>query len=121
MSRDVSEYLNDIVECCEKVIRYASGMSAEDIAADDKTFDAIVRNLEIIGEAVRHVPPDLRARYPQIPWSRISGFRNIATHAYSTVDEDMVFDFIVNKVPELLVEINALIDTEYSDVKPPYS
>lgn len=99
-------------DCCEKVIRYTSGMTLEDLKGDEKTFDAVMRNLEITGEAVRHIPAGLIERYPEVQWRRIAGFRDVAIHAYPTVDEEIVWDIITNKVPELATQIDRILRSE---------
>ncbi len=68
MSRDVRLYLDDIRERAGKVLRYTDGMSRQDFFSDEKTYDAVLRNLEIVGEAAKHVPPEMRTLYPEIEW-----------------------------------------------------
>jgi len=64
MSRSVRLYLEDILTCCAKVKRYSQGMTFEEFQTDERTYDAVVRNLEIIGEAVKNIPEDMRSQYP---------------------------------------------------------
>ncbi len=66
MSRDESLYLADIQECCEKVLRFTKGLTYKDFAHDDLHFDAVLRNLEIIGEAVKKISEDTRRKYPAV-------------------------------------------------------
>jgi len=66
VSRDPRLYLEDMRDCCRKVVRYTAGMTLEHLAADEKTFDAVMRNLEITGEAARQIPQDLKNRHPQV-------------------------------------------------------
>jgi len=113
VSRDVRLYLEDIRDCCQKVLRYAEGMTREQLAADDRTFDAIMRNLEITGEAVRHVPKEMRERYPEVQWRNIAGFRDVAIHAYPTIDEEIVWDIVSRKVPELLRQVEHILAMEF--------
>jgi len=77
MSRDWTFFLEDIQESCSRVLRYTQGMTFEQFKADDKTYDAVVRNLEIIGEAVKGLPDNVRAMMPDIEWSKATGLRNI--------------------------------------------
>ena len=82
MSRNVLLYLADIQESCEKVLKYTAGMTYHDFVHNDLHFDAVIRNLEIIGEAVKNIPDELRQRYPGVKWRKISGFRDIVAHNY---------------------------------------
>jgi len=96
MPRDYKAYLEDIVQAAQKINRYISGLSLQTFSADEKTIDAVVRNLEVIGEAVRNIPADIRERYPEIEWHRIAGLRNILIHEYLDLDPDKVYDRLQN-------------------------
>ena len=69
---------------------------------DEKTFDAIVRNLEIIREAVKRIPSEMRVRYPDVEWKKIAGLRDIVAHEYFGLDEDILWDVVQNRIPVLL-------------------
>lgn len=107
MLRDWRQYLDDIRASCNKIIRFTEGMDLPDFRADEKTYDAVLRNLEIIGEAARHVPDDVREAMSTVPWRKISGLRDIVAHAYFGVDDDIVWDVVRNKVPELLAALDS--------------
>ncbi len=87
MSRDMSLYLEDILEACQKIQRYTAGMSFSDFRGDERTYDAVIRNLEIIGEAARNVEPEFQERYPVIEWRSISALRNILAHGYFSIKD----------------------------------
>ncbi len=71
MSRDPRLYLEDIYQACEKILRYTEGIDFSRFLEDTRTLDAVMRNLEIIGEAVRHIPGEMRQQYPEVEWSKI--------------------------------------------------
>lgn len=109
MSRDPSLYLEDIVEACEKIQRYTRGMTFDQFVEDERTMDAVVRNLEIIGEASRHIPEELTCQYPEVEWGRIVALRNIVAHEYFGVDEEIIWDVVQNKIPRLLEQIQRIL------------
>lgn len=86
MPRDgVRLYLFDMLQAIEKVERYIAGLSFEEFEANDLVTDAVVRNLEIVGEAAKYIPEELRDRYPAAEWTRVVGFHNIVIHQYRSV------------------------------------
>jgi uncharacterized protein with HEPN domain len=107
MSRDPKLYLNDITRCCERVERYTAGMTQQQFLADDRTYDAVVRNLEIVGEAVKRLPPDVRQQMPTIEWQKIAGMRDWLAHAYFGIDGDILWDVVENHVPQLRQTVQA--------------
>jgi uncharacterized protein with HEPN domain len=118
VSRDQRLYLEDMRDCCAKVIRYTGGMTLDQFVADERTFDAVMRNLEITGEAARQVGADLKQRYPEVEWRSIAGFRDVAIHAYPTIDEEIVWDIVQHKVPELLERVGRILSLELPDDQP---
>lgn len=84
-------------------------MSYEQFVRDCRTVDAVIRNLEIIGEAVKQLPEDFRSPHSQIPWRRIAGLRDILAHTYFGIDEQIIWDVVVTKVPDLATLTRALL------------
>jgi uncharacterized protein with HEPN domain len=105
MSRDYRLYLEDINESCAKILRYTYALSLEQFIQDEKTFDAVVRNLELIGEAAKHIPPEIRKQYSDIEWAKMAGLRDIAIHEYFGLDEDILWDVVQNQVAGLLERV----------------
>ena len=101
MSRDYRVYLEDILEAIDKIRTYTVGMSAGTFAADSKTLDAVLRNLEVIGEAVKRVPDEVRSQHRHVEWKKMAGLRDILIHHYFGIDADIIWDVVHNKLPEL--------------------
>ncbi len=117
MSRDYSLYLNDILESCEKVRDYLSDFTFEKFCADGKTIDAVVRNLEIIGEAVKCIPAEMLTSQPQIEWKRIARFRDIIAHYYFKVDLEVVWSITQKDIDELSAAVSFILaDVESREI-----
>jgi uncharacterized protein with HEPN domain len=109
MSRDESLYLEDIHVSCEKVLKFTKGMTYKDFVHDDLHFDAVLRNLEIIGEAVKNISEETRKKYPKVKWRKIAGFRNIVAHEYFGINDETVWDIVENEIPALLEIIKPML------------
>ena len=105
MSPDWRLYLDDMLEACRKVERYTTGMTFDAFRCDERTYDAVVRNLEIIGEAAKHVPDDLRCQVPGVDWRKVAAFRDVLAHAYHGIDDDVLWDVVREKVPSLATQL----------------
>lgn len=109
MSRRESLYLGDIQESCEKILRFTKGMTYKDFVNDDLHFDAVLRNLEIIGEAVKNISDETRQKYPNVKWRKIAGFRDIVAHEYFGINDETVWDIVENEVPALLGMVKTML------------
>ena len=111
MSRDWRLYLEDIRNSCRRIEEYVGEMCREEFLADTKTYDAVVRNLEIVGEAARHIPEEVARMTPVIDWRRIADMRNVLAHAYFGIDDDILWDVIQNHRPMLLAAVEKVLDS----------
>ncbi len=109
MPRDYRVYLEDIIHAIGKIRRYTDGFSCESLAKDDKTLDAVVRNLEVIGEATKQMPGEIRARHPDVEWKKMAGLRDILIHAYFGIDVEIVWDVIQDKLPVLDRQVQVIL------------
>ncbi len=99
--RKVLFFVLDMLEAIEKIERYTSGQTYETFVVHDMMLDAVVRNLEIIGEAARHIPEELRRKYPDVDWRRVVGFRNVVIHEYFDVDPEIVWVIVTRHLHHL--------------------
>jgi len=102
VSREWRLYVDDMRQACRKILRYTRGLDLEGLRRDEKAYDAVVRNLEVIGEAAKHIPKNLRARMPSIEWRKIAGLRDVLAHAYFGIDDAVLWDVVQTKVPALV-------------------
>lgn len=109
MPRDCRVYLEDILDAVHKVRAYTNGLSKAAFLLDDKTFDAVVRNLEIIGEAAKNIPDTVRADAPGVEWKKIAGLRDILIHEYFGIDGEIVWDIVQHKLPNLEAAVQRLL------------
>ena len=101
MPREYRVYLKDISEAIGSIETYTANLSFEKFAKDKLIQDAVVRNLEIIGEASKHIPDRITKMAPEIEWNKITGLRDILAHEYFGVDIDIVWDILKNNIPKL--------------------
>ena len=102
-------FLKDILNSLNKIFKYTEGMSYEDFIKDDKTKDAVERNFEIIGEAVKHLSDDFRNQHSHIPFRQVAGMRDKLIHDYFGIDYEIVWKTIVTKLPQFETDILELV------------
>jgi len=107
--RDWRLFVSDILESIEKIERYTLGVSYEEFMKDDKLKDAVVRNLEIIGEAANYIPDEIKVKYKDIPWRQIVGLRHRLIHGYFVVDYDIVWNIVIKDIPRLKTAIKRIL------------
>lgn len=101
--------IEDMVEAIERIDRYTDDMDLSRFVADHRTVDAVMRNLEVLGEAAKRVPHDIAERTPEVPWSRITEIRNILVHEYHSVDPAIIWDTVKDDLPPLLRPLKELL------------
>ena len=109
MKRDVRVYLDDILESIERIQDYVKGLSEDQFMDAVDIQDAVVRRLEIIGEAVKHISKDVRDKHPEVEWKKIAGARDIFVHEYFGVKLERIWDTISNDLPSLKKQIKKLL------------
>ena len=109
MPRDSKAFIIDILEAIQRVEEFTDSLSMDDFIESKLHQDAVIRNLEIIGEAVKRLPGNLRNRYPDIEWKKIAGLRDILIHSYFGIDVEIVWDVVKNKLPEFKEQINLIL------------
>ena len=111
MSRDPLLYVEDIRDACRKVRQYLRGITKEQFLADGMRFDAVVRNLEVIGEASGRLPADIREVVRRQPWPDIIAMRHVLAHGYFAVDPDIVWSVAATKIDALEQDVCAYLDS----------
>ena len=101
-------YLDDMIGFCERVQVFTDNCDQTFFVNDTMRFDATLRNIELIGEAATHIPQDVRASSPQIPWRMVIAVRNQLIHGYLGIDNDTVWSIIQTDIPVLLLELKSL-------------
>ncbi|MBE9130247.1 MULTISPECIES: DUF86 domain-containing protein [unclassified Coleofasciculus] len=107
--RDLLDFLEDILEAIDEIFSFIRGVSFEEFANNREKVLAVVKLLEIIGEATKKIPSELRAKYPDIPWSAVAGMRDILVHEYWQVDVEVVWETVIDSLPLLARVISEMI------------
>ena len=109
-TRDPKSYLNDILNSIVHIEEYVSNLDYSDFSNDQKTVDAVIRNLEIIGEATKNIPEEIRHQYPNLPWREMSRMRDKLIHGYFDVIYSIIWETIQNDLPLIKSEIMKILD-----------
>lgn len=115
MRRDYRLFLFDIIDAMASIDSFVRDMDFDAFIADDKTFSAVIRKFEIIGEASKHVPQEVRVQFPQIPWKAMAGMRDRLIHVYFGIDQRLVWETITSVLPELKPELEDLLAAATED------
>ena len=110
--RSFTDFLEDIRSAAMKAQAFVTGMGYDVFAADEKTVFAVVRALEIVGEAARRIPQEVRDRHPEVPWRSMSGIRDKLIHDYTSVNLEIVWKTVMDDLPALVPQIARIIQAE---------
>ena len=110
MSRDAGLFLLDIIQSCRYILEFTDSLNYNDFVNDEKTLSAVISKFEIIGEAAKRIPSDIKSDYDYIPWKSIAGMRDNLTHGYFGVDTHLVWQTIRKDVPKLMDDISKILD-----------
>lgn len=110
--RNVTLYIKDVLDSMNSIETFVRGIDFDTFKNDDMVSSAVIRKFEIIGEAVKHIPDEIRMKYPDVPWKEIAGFRDKLIHFYFGIKYDMVWNTI-KKLPELKKKFTVV----YNDLK----
>ncbi len=117
MKKEYSVFLGDILESIQRIEEYVENLSESDFYENYQVQDAVLRRLEIMGEAVKNIPDDARENYPDIQWRKIAGLRDVLIHAYSGVNIRRVWKIISENLPELKSQVTAIIQSSNIDAE----
>jgi uncharacterized protein with HEPN domain len=106
--RDISDYIDDIHDAISEVADFIRGMTYDEFVVDKKTSNAVIRSMEVLGEAAKKVPTSFREKHPDIPWRKMAGMRDVLIHDYMGVDLKTVWKAATERLPELALKIKSL-------------
>ena len=107
-NRDIADYIADINASIAEIYDFTRDMTFEAFLTDKKCSNAVIRSLEVLGEATKHIPPYFREKHPDIPWSQMAGMRDVLIHDYMGVDLKTVWNVAVNRLPDLAEKMRSI-------------
>jgi uncharacterized protein with HEPN domain len=110
MKRDYNFYIKDILQSILQIESFVEGLRYEEFLKDDKTASAVIRKLEIIGEAAKQVPTRMRQKHPELPWTEMARMRDKLIHGYFGVDHEIVWKVVKERLPEVKTNLKIIID-----------
>ncbi len=111
--REHRDYLEDICQAAKKALAFVGDMTYETFLADDKTVFAVIRALEIVGEATKRIPQSIRDRYPGVPWRSMAGIRDKLIHDYVSLNLEVIWKTVTTDLPALLPMIQRILNNSF--------
>jgi uncharacterized protein with HEPN domain len=106
--RSIGMYFDDILTAIDRIVEYTQGYDLADFKRDYRTVDAVIRNFEVIGEAVKNIPSGIKEQNPGVPWNEMYALRNRVSHAYFGIDYEIIWDIIINHLPDNRAQIEKI-------------
>ncbi len=112
LKRNFSLYLEDMLQSMDRIEEYLSELDFQKFKMNYLVVDAIIRNLEIIGEASKNIPTEVQEKYPEIPWKKMYGLRNLIAHEYFGIDYEMIWEIAKKNLPQNRIDLQKIIKKE---------
>jgi len=112
IKREFILYLEDMLQSMERIEEYLDGFDFKKFKMTNIVVDATIRNFEIIGEAAKNVPINIQEKYPEIPWEKMYGLRNLITHEYFGIDYEMIWEIAKRNLPQNQIDLEEIIEKE---------
>jgi len=114
ISRDYNLYIEDMLTSMQRIEEYIGEMEFREFKMNYLVVDAIIRNFEIIGEASKNITPEIKDKYPEIPWKKMYGLRNLIAHEYFGIDYEMIWEISKNNLPQNSIDLKNILEKEKS-------
>ena len=108
-------YLDDLLIAMDRISEYIDEHTFDSFKEDYKTVDAVIRNFEVIGEASKNIPEEIKSKYPDLPWAEMYLLRNKVSHEYFGIDYEIIWDVACNHLPENKSQVETIVETEFSN------
>ena len=109
MKRNSKLFLKDIIDSMNDIEKFVDNMSLQELKRDKKTLNAVIRSLEIIGEATKNIPKEIKLKHKEIPWKEMAGMRDVLIHAYFGIDYNLLWTAIKKNIPEIKPKIKKIL------------
>jgi uncharacterized protein with HEPN domain len=108
-SRSPNLYIDDVLQACEEILDFTRKLhNADELGKDRRTYLAVVRSLEVVGEAARQMPRGFKSEHPEIPWREVASLRNVIAHEYFGLDNEIIWDVVQTQIPDLIEKFQRL-------------